>query len=131
MNTLITVVHVLIALVLIALVLLQKGKGAEVGASFGSGASNTVFGSRGTGSFLTHSTAILAGLFFLTSLSLAYFSVHAGGQSVVSEATAPTQSAAQKKPLPAPAPASAPMPAPFGKFVGGQPAEEAPKAPGQ
>lgn len=117
MNTLITVVHILIALVLVGVVLLQKGKGAEAGAAFGGGASGTVFGSQGSGNFLTHTTAILAGLFFITSLSLAYFSAHTGSTSVVSDAVAPTQSAAQKKAPPAPAPAAAPMPAPFGKFV--------------
>ena len=98
MNTLITVVHVLISLVLIGVVLLQKGKGAEAGAAFGGGASGTVFGSRGSGNFLSHTTATLAALCFLTSLSLAYFSAHVGGSSVVSDAVAPTQSAISTSP---------------------------------
>lgn len=68
----ILVIHVVIAASVVALVLLQQGKGADVGAAFGSGASSTVFGSRGSGSFLTRLTGILAALFFVTSLSLAY-----------------------------------------------------------
>jgi preprotein translocase subunit SecG len=74
METVLLIVHVLIALALIALVLLQQGKGAEMGAAFGSGASSTVFGSQGSASFLSRGTAILAALFFVTSLTLAYFS---------------------------------------------------------
>lgn len=66
----ILVIHVLIAAGLIALVLLQQGKGADAGAAFGSGASGTVFGSQGSASFLTRTTALLATLFFVTSLTL-------------------------------------------------------------
>jgi preprotein translocase subunit SecG len=65
------VVHVLVALTIIGLVLLQQGRGADAGAGFG-GASNSVFGARGAASFLSRSTAIVATLFFITSLSLAY-----------------------------------------------------------
>lgn len=74
MNTIILVVHVIVAFVVIGLVLIQHGKGADAGAAFGSGASATVFGSQGSASFLSRSTAVLATLFFITSLSLAYFS---------------------------------------------------------
>mgnify|MGYP006285781715 CR=1 FL=1 len=74
METLILIFHVVIALALIAVVLLQQGKGAETGAAFGSGASSTVFGARGSASFLTRSTAVLAALFFVTSLTLAILS---------------------------------------------------------
>jgi len=73
METLVLVVHVLVAIVMIALILLQQGKGAEMGASFGSGASGTVFGSAGSAGFLTKLTAGLALVFFLTSLGLAVF----------------------------------------------------------
>ncbi len=66
------VIQVLLAIGLIALVLLQHGKGADAGAAFGSGASSTVFGSRGSTNFLSRSTAIIATLFFLNSLALAY-----------------------------------------------------------
>lgn len=74
MWTTIIVFHVLISIALIGMVLLQQGKGADVGAAFGSGASNTIFGSRGSGSFLTRTTAILFTLFFVTSLTLGYLS---------------------------------------------------------
>jgi preprotein translocase subunit SecG len=64
--------HVLISVCMVALILIQQGKGSDAGAAFGSGASVTVFGSQGTSSFLSRTTAILATLFFITSLSLAY-----------------------------------------------------------
>lgn len=71
MESLILVVHVLAAVAIIALILLQQGKGAEAGASFGGGASQTVFGSAGGGNFFTRATAILATVFFATSFGLA------------------------------------------------------------
>ena len=73
MHTALLVFHTLLAISLIVMVLIQHGKGAEMGASFGAGASQTVFGSQGAGSFLTRVTAIMAALFFVTSLTLAYF----------------------------------------------------------
>ena len=66
--------HTIIALIIIVLVLLQRGKGADAGAAFGAGASGTVFGSRGSGSFFSRVTGVLATVFFATSLTLAYFS---------------------------------------------------------
>ncbi len=69
----IVVFHLLGALGVVALVLLQQGKGADAGASFGAGASNTVFGSQGSSTFLSKFTAILAAGFFITSLGLGYF----------------------------------------------------------
>ena len=74
MQTTVLVIHTLIALGIIALVLLQRGKGAEAGAAFGAGASGTVFGARGSTSFFSRTTAILATAFFATSLTLAYMS---------------------------------------------------------
>jgi preprotein translocase subunit SecG len=71
MDTLVLVVHVLAALSIVGLILLQQGKGASMGASFGSGASQTVFGSAGGGSFLVKVTAVIALVFFITSFSLA------------------------------------------------------------
>ena len=62
--------HVLVAIAIIALVLLQQGKGAEMGASFGSGGSQTLFGSSGSGNLLSHVTAILVTIFFVTSFGL-------------------------------------------------------------
>ena len=71
METIILVVHVLVAAGVIGLIMLQQGKGAETGASFGAGASQTVFGSQGSASFLSRTTAILATVFFVTSIGLA------------------------------------------------------------
>lgn len=68
----ILVVHVLVALAIIGLVLMQHGKGADMGAAFGSGASGSLFGASGSANFLSRATAVLATVFFLTSLSLAY-----------------------------------------------------------
>lgn len=78
MQVAILMIHVAIAIALVVLILLQQGKGAEAGAAFGGGASQTVFGSRGTGSFLSRSTAVLAAGFFVTSLTLAYFATQTG-----------------------------------------------------
>ena len=72
MESIVLAVHVLLAVGLVALILMQHGKGADMGAAFGAGASGTVFGSRGAGNFLSRTTAVLATLFFLTSLGLAY-----------------------------------------------------------
>jgi len=71
MESIILIVHVLLAVSVIALVLLQQGKGADMGASFGAGASQTVFGSSGSGNFMTRATAVLATFFFVTSFALA------------------------------------------------------------
>ena len=73
LETAVVVFHLLGALGVVALVLLQQGKGADAGASFGAGASNTVFGGQGTSTFLSKFTAILAACFFITSLGLGYF----------------------------------------------------------
>lgn len=73
LETVIVVLHLLGAIGVVVLVLLQQGKGADAGASFGSGASATVFGSQGSATFLSKFTAILAAAFFITSLGLAFF----------------------------------------------------------
>ena len=65
-------IHLLVALMIVVLVLIQRGKGAEAGTGFGSGASGTVFGSRGSASFFSRATGVLATMFFATSLALAY-----------------------------------------------------------
>jgi len=72
-ETLVVVAHVVVAVALVGLVLIQQGKGADAGAAFGGGASQTVFGSQGSGNFLTRSTSLLAAIFFVTSFSLAVF----------------------------------------------------------
>ncbi|MDN3523927.1 preprotein translocase subunit SecG [Halomonas sabkhae] len=78
MQVALLMIHVAIAIALVALILLQQGKGADAGASFGGGSSQTVFGSRGSGNFLSRATALLAAAFFATSLALAYFASQAG-----------------------------------------------------
>ena len=76
METIIWILHLLAAVSVIVLVLLQQGKGADMGASFGSGASGSLFGSTGSANFLSRTTAVLAASFFMTSLVLTYFSGH-------------------------------------------------------
>src|ERR1700728_2153240 len=83
-------VHILLALMIIGLVLMQRGKGAEAGAVFGSGASGTVFGARGTATLFSKLTAVFAALFFVTSLTLAYM-----GTRSPAEATSVLERAAQ------------------------------------
>jgi len=98
LETAVVVIHLLMALGLIVLVLMQQGKGAEAGASFGAGASGTVFGSRGSATFLSRFTAILAAVFFATSLGLAYFAKdRALGLRDVGLPTQPVQQAPQPK----------------------------------
>ena len=84
------IAHTLIALLIIALVLLQRGKGADAGAAFGAGASGTVFGARGSGSFFSRATAVCATAFFVTSLTLAYLSSQnsAAPSSVIDDVSA-------------------------------------------
>ncbi len=75
-ETVVVIVHLLVAIGLVGLILIQQGKGAEAGASFGSGASGTVFGSQGSATFLSRLTAVLATVFFVTSLGLAFYASH-------------------------------------------------------
>lgn len=74
METVVWIVHVVAALGVVGLVLMQHGKGADMGAAFGSGASGSLFGSTGSANFLSRATAVLAALFFVTSMTLTYFS---------------------------------------------------------
>jgi preprotein translocase subunit SecG len=85
MNTFLTVLHVFVCLLLILVVLLQRGKGSDIGAALGGGGSNTVFGSRGAGNFLTKLTTAAAVLFMLTSLSLSYISTQEGQLQIFDE----------------------------------------------
>ncbi len=80
MQALITVLHVLVSIAIIILVLLQHGKGADVGATFGSGGSQTMFGSAGSMSFFMKITGLLALIFFATSLTLSYMGSHQSAQ---------------------------------------------------
>jgi preprotein translocase subunit SecG len=89
MQTILIVLHLLLALAIVGLVLMQHGKGADAGAAFGSGASATVFGSRGSANFLSRATGVLAAVFFLTSMGLAFFSMQQTDQPGLMEAAQP------------------------------------------
>jgi len=103
LRTLVMIFHVLLAVGLVGLILLQRGKGAEVGTAFGAGASGTVFGARGSASFLTRATGILAFLFFGTSLGLAFLSSRtAEAPKSILEAPAQTAPACDTSAPPAP-----------------------------
>lgn len=91
MYTLTIIIHLIVCFLMIAAILLQAGKGAEIGASFG-GSSQTVFGSRGPGTFLSKVTVGAAVIFMLTSLSLAFLSKQANTSSTVIDLHSPTQS---------------------------------------
>jgi preprotein translocase subunit SecG len=105
METLVWIFHVIVAVAVVVLVLLQHGKGADMGAAFGSGSAGSLFGSSGSANFLSRSTAVLATLFFLTSLGLAYFGLqqHKPSGSVTERTAVPVP--AQTAPA-APAPGS-------------------------
>jgi preprotein translocase subunit SecG len=75
-ETLVWVVHILTAAVLVGLVLMQHGKGADMGAAFGSGSAGSIFGATGSANFLSRSTAVAATIFFITSLTLTYLYAH-------------------------------------------------------
>lgn len=104
--TLLLVVQVISAVGVIVLVLLQQGKGADMGAAFGSGASGSLFGATGSANFLSRTTAILATVFFLTTLSLAYFS----GQRPVQKESGGVMGSVQQAPAGSAAPAGVPQP---------------------
>jgi preprotein translocase subunit SecG len=108
METLLLVVHVIAALGIIGLVLLQHGKGADMGAAFGGGASGSVFGATGSANFLSRATAILATVFFLTSMGLTWFYAHKGSSKGVMAtppaSSAPTTIPGSSAPVPVPTP---------------------------
>ena len=114
MEVFVLIIHVLVALAIIGLVLIQHGKGADVGAAFGSGASGTVFGATGSANFLSRATAIMAVMFFLTSLGLTYFSSQrTESRGVMGDQPAPVQSLPGQIPPPAQTtPGQAPAPTP-------------------
>ena len=141
-QTLAVVFHVLLAAAIVALVLLQRGRGADAGAGFGAGASGTVFGARGSTSFLSRTTAVLATLFFVSSLVLSYlFSHGAAPTSVVDRvqveepapaSNAPALPAAGSTPAataPATSPAASSPPAATTAPVEQAPSQPAPATP--
>ncbi len=101
METIVWVVHLLTAIVLCGLVLMQHGKGADMGAAFGTGSAGSLFGSAGSANFLSRSTAVAAAIFFVTSLSLTYLYSHPDQQQGVMDRAAVAK-----------APAAAPVAAP-------------------
>jgi preprotein translocase subunit SecG len=120
MQTLVLVLHILAALGIVVLVLLQHGKGADMGAAFGSGSAGSLFGSAGAANFLSRTTAVLAAVFFLTSLGLTYFSAPSRSSGVIEQMEIPgtphKAAPAQQPAAPAPsAPAPAAPPAESGK----------------
>ena len=111
MQTLVLVLHILVALGIIVLVLLQHGKGADMGAAFGSGSAGSLFGSAGAANFLSRTTGLLAAAFFATSLGLTYLSApsKSGGVTETLAVPAGKTDAAPAAPAPsAPAPAGVP-----------------------
>ena len=115
--TLLLVVQILAALGMIGLILIQHGKGADMGAAFGSGSAGSLFGASGSANFLSRTTAVLAAVFFACTLLLAYFSHgrRVGGDSLL-----------ERAPVTAPAPAAPP---PASQIPSGTPAAPAPQAP--
>ncbi len=112
-----SVIHLLVALVLVVIVLLQSGKGADIGAAFGGGSSQTVFGGRGAATFLSKLTLAAAVLFMVSSLILTVWSERRGSSSVITE-----ERVGQTAPAPASPPADAPAPptSPAGQTPPGQ-----------
>ena len=92
MSILLILIHIFVSIALIMIVLLQTGKGADMGAAFGGGSSQTLFGSTGASTFLSKATTAAAIIFMVTSLSLAYLSSHRTGESVVTGTPAPVES---------------------------------------
>ncbi len=92
MSIFLIIIHIIVCIALIMIVLLQTGKGADMGAAFGGGSSQTLFGSTGASTFLSKATTAAAIIFMVTSLALAYMSGHRGGESVVTDTPAPVES---------------------------------------
>ena len=108
METAVWILHTLTALCVIGLVLMQHGKGADMGAAFGSGSAGSLFGATGSANFLSRMTAILAAGFFLTSLGLTFFSYKQGARSGVMDRQVIEQKAPATTVAPPAAPAAAP-----------------------
>jgi preprotein translocase subunit SecG len=119
MTTILIIVHVVVCIALIMIVLLQTGKGADMGAAFGGGGSQTLFGSTGASTFLSKATTGAAIIFMLTSLALAYLSSHRTADSIIQSTPAPVEQ-------PAPATQSGTTPQ-----ESSAPAQSAPAAQGQ
>lgn len=101
LESVIIILHLVVALAVIVLVLVQHGKGADMGASFGSGASNTVFGSQGSANFLSRTTAVLVAVFFVTSVGLTYYAKSKANPSLFDKAAPVATQPAEPVQLPA------------------------------
>lgn len=108
MSILITIIHVIVCILLIVIILLQAGKGAGMGAAFGGGGSQTLFGSTGGTTFLTKITTAVAVIFMLTCLSLAYISTNQKPKSIVADEPVPVSQPAAPAATPAPEPPAQP-----------------------
>ncbi len=111
MSLIIIVIHVIVCIALIMIVLLQTGKGADMGAAFGGGSSQTLFGSTGASTFLSKATTVAAVVFMLTSLILAYMSGDKGGKSIVMDAAPIEETQTGTEPAPETTPETTPAPA--------------------
>ena len=123
LQTIVLVAHVGIALLIIGLVLLQRGKGADAGTGFGAGASGTVFGARGSATFFSRMTGVLATLFFVTSLALAYLATQQTAPRSLLE-SAPAQESAAPPPAAETPPAANELPALPPNETPAEPADE-------
>ena len=119
LETSLLVLHLIVAVVVCGLVLLQHGKGADMGAAFGSGSSGSLFGAAGSANFLSRSTAILAAVFFASSLGLTYLgTLHAPAKDVMQQGVMSDAPATKSPEAPKSAPAA---PAPTGEVPGSPP----------
>ena len=108
LQTIVLIAHVGVALMIIGLVLLQRGKGADAGTGFGAGASGTVFGARGSATFFSRATGVLATLFFVTSLTLAYLATQRTAPASLLQGAPAQQTAPQTQTTTAPPAAETP-----------------------
>ena len=127
MSLILIVIHVVVCIALIMIVLLQTGKGADMGAAFGGGSSQTLFGSTGASTFLSKATTGAAIIFMLTSLLLAYMSTKHTGDSIMNKAATPVEQSAPAVPAQGDA-STTEAPAPAAPAQGDTTAPEAPAA---
>ena len=128
MSTILIIVHVIVCIALIMIVLLQTGKGADMGAAFGGGGSQTLFGSTGASTFLSKATTGAAIIFMLTSLALAYISSHRTADSIIQSTPAPVEQTAPETQS-GTAPPESSAPAQSAPATQGQPAPQESKEP--
>jgi preprotein translocase subunit SecG len=129
--TLVLVVQLLAAFAMIGLVLIQHGKGADMGASFGGGSSGSLFGATGSANFLSRSTAACASVFFVSTLALAYMANGRSGQPVEGASVLDRAAPAASAPAEGQIPAAAAVPAPTASAANGTAAPAASAAPGE